>query len=504
MPRLSITLRLSLLFALLSTVVLAGTGIYLHGSLERQFVERDTVELAGKVDLLRHMLIGMRTRAEVIAGERRFLDALVGHAKLHVVLLDKDGATLFANTPLRLPPEWIADAVPAGVTPSAAKMWEDSGGLRYRTLTAWANLAADARSLLIALALDTTEQQGLLAAYRRNLLVVLLLAGVATAVLGFVVSHRGLRPLHAMAGTAYRISASHLNERLDEAHVPPELKQLAAAFNAMLARLEESFGRLASFSADLAHELRTPIHNLLMQTQVTLTRPRQAAEYREVLESNLEEHQRLARMIEDMLFLARADHAQAALQREPFELRQELDKVVEFYKVLAAEHGVTIDCLGAGAVVADRHMVQRAIGNLFSNAVRHTPRGGRIEAVISADDHGPVRLTVSNPGPGIPAEQQSKIFERFYRAHGVRSSESGGSGLGLAIVRSIMYLHGGAVTVESVRDGLTSFTLRFTSLAAVSERPARRDLDKATTAVDAHVTGPIASRSEQRQEGVRS
>ncbi len=466
LERISITLRLSLLFALLSTAVLAGTGLYLYGSLERHFAEQDSAELVGKVDLLRHMLSGMRTRAEVAAGERRFRDALVGHARLQVALLDRNGTTLFATSRLRLPPERTAEAVPAGVTPRAAETWDAPWGTRYRMLAAWADLAADNESLLIALALDTLEHQGLLGAYRRNLLVVLLLAATAAVLLGSVVVRRGLRPLHAMAATAYRISASHLSERLDEAHVPPELKRLAAAFNAMLVRLEESFGRLAGFSADLAHELRTPINNLMGQTQVALTRTRPPEEYRRVLESNLEELERLSRMIADMLFLARADHAQLTLRTETVDLRTEFDKLAEFYEAHAQERGVRIACAGEGRVTADRLLVQRALCNLLSNAIRHTPPGGEVRLLTARADRGALTVSVSNPGEGIAREHLGRVFDRFYRIESVRGGPQEGVGLGLAIVRSVMALHGGHVSVESVPGGATTFSLHFPTAMA--------------------------------------
>lgn len=461
LERASITFRLSLLFALLSTAVLAGTGLYLYGSLERHFAEQDSAELVGKVDLLRHMLAGMRTRGEVVASEQRFRDALVGHARLHVALLDRDGTTLFSTTRLHLPPEQTANAVPAGVTPGATGVWDAAWGTRYRTLGAWADLASDGESLLLALALDTTEHEGLLAAYRRNLLLVLLMAGAAAALSGFVVVRRGLRPLHAMAGTAYRISASHLGERLDEAHSPPELRQLAVAFNAMLTRLEDSFGRLAGFSSDLAHELRTPVNNLMGQTQVALTRTRTTEEYRHVLESNLEELERLSRMITDMLFLARADHAQVTLRTETIDLRTEFEKLADFYEAHAQERGVRVVCGGEGRVTADRLLVQRALSNLLSNAIRHTPLGGEVKLLTARDDSGGVTVSVSNVGRGIPREHLGRIFDRFYRINSERDGSHEGMGLGLAITRSVMMLHGGRASVESVPDGVTTFTLHF-------------------------------------------
>jgi two-component system heavy metal sensor histidine kinase CusS len=403
----------------------------------------------------------LRTREEIVAGESRFRDALVGHARLNVALLDRDGTALFATSSLRLPPEGTAGAVPAGVAPGVPGTWDAPWGTRYRTLAAWADLAGGSGSLLVTVALDTAEHQELLAAYRRTLLAVLLVAGVATVLLGSVAVHRGLRPLRVVAGTAVRISASHLSERLDETHVPAELRQLAAAFNAMLARLEDSFGRLAGFSSDLAHELRTPINNLMGQTQVALTRARPVEEYRRVLESNLEELERLSRMIADMLFLARADHAQITLRTATVDLRSELDKLTEYYEAHAQERGVRLVCAGEGHVAADRLLVQRAVGNLLSNAIRHAPPGGEIRLRVGRDGCGAITVTVSNPGHGIAREHLDRVFDRFFRIGDTRGGVDDGVGLGLSIVRSIMALHGGRVGVTSVPGGLTTFTLGF-------------------------------------------
>jgi len=472
----SITFRLSLSVAVLCTAALAAVSFYLYDTLERHFAERAAAELAGKVDLLRHVLSSLGSRDEVVARQQRLREALLGRPVLHLALLDRNGGLLFATSRLRLPEAQLRSAVPASVAPEAAGVWQAAPGQRFRTLAAWAELAPGAgEQVLIGLALDTAEELTALSVHRQHIVLALALAVVAVPLLGFAIAHHSLRPLRDMADTVHRITAEHLSERLDEARAPSELRRLAAGFNAMLARLEESFGRLASFSSDLAHELRTPVQNLLGQTQVALTRTRAAAEYREVLESNLEEYQRLARLIEDMLFLAHADHAQAALKLESFDLRAELDKVAEFYEPPAEERGVKIECVGAATVSADRAMVQRAIGNLLSNAVRHTAGGGRIDARVGSADDGSMWLSIGNPGPGIAAEHAARIFDRFYRIDDTRNGAHGGHGLGLAIVRSIMRLHGGEVSLKSVPDLMTTFTLRFPGKGAKSPRgsPAR-------------------------------
>ena len=230
----------------------------------------------------------------------------------------------------------------------------------------------------------------------------------------------------------------------------------------MLARLEASFARLSDFSSDLAHELRTPVSNLLTQTQVTLARSRTSEEYRHVLASNVEEFERLSRMIADMLFIAKADEGQIVPSRVLIELDALADELIDFFRLIADEKNVALTRSGSGRMIGDPSMIRRAISNLLSNALRHTDPGGRIEiAIDSSEVLTPRRvcLVVSNNGETIAASQLPRLFDRFYRADRSRSGEGANSGLGLAIVKSIAEAHGGDVVVESGAV-TTSFILR--------------------------------------------
>lgn len=263
-----------------------------------------------------------------------------------------------------------------------------------------------------------------------------------------------------MSDHARSISAGRLDKRLDAAVLPVELVELTGAFNAMLSRLEESFRRLSDFSSDIAHELRGPVSNLLTQTQVAPSRPRSADEYREIPYSNLEEYDRMSRMIADMLFLAQADNGIVIPNREVVDLAATVREVFEFYEALADDKGVALHLTGTGSIHGDRLMLRRALSNLLSNAIRHTPRGGMIEVLIATDDDGRMHLSIETPGTPIPAEHLPHLFERFYRAEPSRSRSSEGFGLGLAITRSIVQAHLGTIGVESA-DNRTRFRMSF-------------------------------------------
>lgn len=457
----SITLRLSILFALTTVLLLAGIGAYLYRFLDVELMQRDHAELVGKVALFRHQLAAVNSLSEIAATPNAFRDAIIGHPHLRLALLDEAGNLLLSSADWQPGAEILQAPAAEEASPGGIAIRMPTPGDPYHTVAAWGILGGGAgERALIVLSLDSREALELLANYRRALFAAMLFGGLAAAVLGFLTARNSLRPLRQMAETASDISASRLDRRLEVANAPQELQALAAAFNAMLERLRDSFTRLSDFSSDLAHELRTPINNLMGQTQVVLSRARSAEEYRAVLESNLEEYEQLARMIGDMLFLAKADNAQAPLHAEEIDLRAELDKVAEFYEVLADDAGLKIVCEGEGRAMAERILAQRAIANLLSNAIRHSPPGGEILAALAATADA-VKLRVSNPGPGIPPEHLERVFDRFYQVDDAREHTDAGTGLGLAIVKSIMRLHGGDAGVTSEPDRLTTFTLHF-------------------------------------------
>jgi two-component system heavy metal sensor histidine kinase CusS len=226
----------------------------------------------------------------------------------------------------------------------------------------------------------------------------------------------------------------------------------------MLKRLDDSFTRLSQFSADLAHELRTPIANMLGEAQVALTRDRTAAEYRETIESAIGECERLSRIVDNLLFVARVDAAGESIARKHFDARAATEKIAAFYQTIADEHHVAISCSGEGEVYADPDLFERAVGNLLDNALRFTSENGSIQIALSKHDRN-FEVAVSDNGSGIAAEHLPRVFDRFYRAEPSRGSD--GAGLGLALVKSILDLHGGSAGIRSEVGRGTTVTLTF-------------------------------------------
>jgi two-component system heavy metal sensor histidine kinase CusS len=302
----------------------------------------------------------------------------------------------------------------------------------------------------VQVAMDRTYEEELLAGYRRDTWVTLAIALVLCSLVGYGLARRGLRPLRQVADTASTVRSNTLDQRLDLRGLPAEVYTLAHTINDMLDRLQDSFQRLSRFSADIAHELRTPVNNLRGSLDVALAQPRSDEEYREVLSSCVEECGRLTRLIDSLLFIARAESPQKHIVRERFDVSEELVRIREFYEPAASEAGVMLALETAPGTYAelDRTLFQRAVGNLLANALAHTPRGGSIRMHAVQRDEA-VEVDVTDTGTGIAAEHLPHIFDRFYRADAARTNSSASVGLGLAIVKSIATLHGGTATVKS-------------------------------------------------------
>ncbi len=320
----------------------------------------------------------------------------------------------------------------------------------------------------VQMAMDMSSDEIILRKFRAELMTIQCFSLLACALAGYWIAQRGIRPVRRMADTAARIRSSTLYERLGRSGLPSELSDLAATFNDMLDRLEESFARLSRFSSDIAHELRTPIQNLRGEAEVVLSKEREPGEYQDLLGSSLEEYQRLSSLIDNLLFLARAENPQTQIQREELDLKKELGLLQDFYGPSAWESGIAlrVDAPEPLRAHMDRSLFQRAVGNLVENALKHTSSGGNLLLKASASD-GKVLVEVTDTGKGIPPDRISRVFDRFYRVDPSRSPSSGGAGLGLSIVKSIMDLHGGTVEIRSEVSKGTTVTLLFPAVGSV-------------------------------------
>jgi two-component system heavy metal sensor histidine kinase CusS len=452
---LSLTARVSLLVATAAAGVLLVAGILFERAAENHFLDDDIQELSGKMELIGNLLASAKTPQAVAELPTRIGDAMFGHPGIAISIATADGQILFSTGPAEVARHLLAGTELDKAQPT---IWSD-GRRFYRIVGGRLPLGIPgSQPVSVAIGFDITDDRAFMSEFREFLWFGMSLAAVIMALLGWAAVYHGLLPLREISATIAAISAEQLDRVLPQDGVPPELRDLVLAFNRMLARLEDSFRRLSEFSADLAHELRTPIHNMLIQTQVTLGGNRDASEYRSSLQSNLEELDRLSRMASDMLFLARADNRLIAPKRESVDLQKEVDQLLGFYEAYASDRGVNLTQTGEATISGDRLMIQRALSNLLSNAIRFTP-AGRTVAVAISESAKEVQVAVTNPGPEIRSEHISRIFERLYRIDPARrEGETDHAGLGLAITKSIVEMHGGTIRADS-GAGETSFTV---------------------------------------------
>jgi two-component system, OmpR family, heavy metal sensor histidine kinase CusS len=459
MRHLSLTAKLAGAFTLITLLTFYFVGSYLYNNLFMQLLSVNTGEIVVKAQHLRSLVTDEDSVAALLNHVSRFQGQSTGNNAFVEQIRSSDNGVLISFNPSGL--DVVATpVVPDGepIPDSAVRQWQSASGGKIRGIAVQAHFHdGDSATVIVGFALD--EVLLLLQRYRDTIIRSVALGALVAMTLSYVLVRGALRPLHKITHQANRITMEGLNVRLDATEVSPELRELSLSLNGMFARLKRGFELLSDYTENLAHDLRTPINNLRGQTEVLLSRKRNAEDYQSLLASNLEEYGRLSRMIENILFLARAGNTQIALHRVTLDLHEQLQQVAAYFEGLADESGVSLRVKASGTIKADAVLFRRAISNLLSNGLRYTPRGGAIELTTAGAHRGTV-IDISNPGPGIAPQHLDKIFERFYRGDEARSNSSDSTGLGLAIVRSIMDLHQGTATVESL-GGITRFSLFF-------------------------------------------
>ncbi|MCA8052124.1 heavy metal sensor histidine kinase [Burkholderia arboris] len=455
----SLLRRLTVAFAVVAALVFALTGAYLYRSLSAELTRRDDIEISGKLNQFMQLAHASGSTAALRADPAVFHEVLLSHPGVYLGIYDAQNRPLVehsdeaGNTLASV----IAAPHPAGGT--AGPFTCAPPGIGTSRCGYARETLPSGETIQVALARTATDRHSLLESYRVDIWLAAAVGALLVGSLGYAVASRGLRPVESLGRQTSRIEAHNLNARLDARGGPVELRELATSVNRMLDRLERAFVRLSQFSSDLAHDMRTPLANVISSSQVTLSRARTTEEYEALIDSNIEECERLQRMIENMLFLARTDNARQHLKTAELDAGSELRRLASYFQALADEAGVRIDVRGEAPVIADATLFRRAVSNLASNALEHADAASTIELAVSAQGNFAV-VEVTNRGVAIPPEQVERIFERFYRIDSSRHGAARNAGLGLAIVKSIMELHRGKVEVAS-RDGRTTFALYF-------------------------------------------
>ena len=456
---LSLNSRVMLFVAVAIGLSLLMIGHLVQKEVERHFAEQDADEL---VVITRAVEKALQTaKDQGLAPEDALARAVSGHHGVYFQVWDDTGRLVYSSVDTGSLLQANTYAPVARIQVDNLYTWQ-SDGKTYRGTATQARIGGQDYRIIAAIDMDFHIH--FLENFRRSLWMIMVLAGAVTLLAAWYGVHQGHAPLRELSATMSDIQADRLHVRLDPNTVPRELQNLVCSFNHMIGRLEDSFVRLSYFSADIAHELRTPLTNLITQTQVGLGKSRSLEEYRELLYSNLEEQERLTKMVNDMLWLAQSEHGLLKPVREPLDLAQEVLELFDFFEALADEKHIELTLEGKAPIIqGDRAMLRRALSNLLSNALRHTPAGARVLLRLDSSGEGRALLSVQNPGPEIPAEHLPRIFDRFYRVDPSRQRQSEGAGLGLAIVKSIAEAHEGDINVTSERD-ITRFTISLPSI----------------------------------------
>ncbi|TFY86538.1 HAMP domain-containing protein [Pseudomonas kairouanensis] len=454
----SLTLRLALIFALLAFALLATLGVALYRELERELVRRDDAALISRVDQLRNLLNDSNT-LDLIKTKPELFQNMLGNRESVLSISAPGQKPLLLVNPGNIDVPSVP-AVPKNHALGLGDVHHFPGvnGVPYATVAASID-SGDLGSLQVTTGRLMTERTAVLASYRLSVYILASIAALILALVGYLLVHRGLLPLRRLARHAQGIGVSNLSERLDSQGAPKELLPMIDAFNTMLERLAKGFVQLGQVSTDMAHELRTPINNLLGETQVALQQSRSIEGYQQLLASNVEELERLARMLDNMLFLARTDPASALNQRQELSAADEVERIADYFEGLASDVQISIHAEGEGVIWAEPMLLRRALANLCANAIKYGAPGTELVIRALPNAEG-INLRVSNQGETIGPEHLPRLFERFYRVDESRERSAQSNGLGLSIVATIMQLHNGHYDVSS-EAGVTCFELFF-------------------------------------------
>lgn len=454
--------RLSMWLAIQSLVGLAIVSVIVYSVISSHLSNRRDDSIAEKQALVHHLVSETRQTGDLDALRHSLDDFMAGHHELALTIMDETGTTFYQSNP------------PMAVNAVKTTLAFTIQSLDDSALTTTATLTHDGHA-----------DNQLLQRLANTLIGVTLLGTLVVSGGAYWLVRRGLKPVDDLATQAAALSVRSLSDQLDGTAQPAELQPLVAQFNALLQRLAESYQRLESFNADVAHELNTPLTTLITSTELALRKPHQSTGLIDLLGSNLEELHRLSGIVRDMLFLSQAERGSRARCVPVASLASLATEVADYHEAALEEASLYVDITGDAAGEFDAPLLKRALSNLLGNAVTHATKGTTIDISIAKVDDHYVSIAVSNQGEGIPQDKLGRVFERFYRADTARSGADLHHGLGLSIVAGIAQMHSGQTFAgsasQTTRIGITL------PLSARTQQPA------AVNSVDAEALDHPAS-----------
>lgn len=447
-PIRSLELRLTLLVTLCAAMVLCAVAFMTYLGINQILIAQQDRALVERIERLEILLQDSRNIEQIIARPKLYQNMLGNQDNLFLLI---QGDQILINiNPLAIPlPEF---------THQPKIQFRDLSAHAYPTRIAWKTIQINQQPYVLIAGKQWSERLAIIAPFQKRLFLYVFTGILAIFILCAIASHLGLKALRTLREQTHAINIQQLEQRLNLTHPPQEIEQLASDINAMLDRIEMGYSQLSRFSEDIAHEFRTPLNNLIGQTEILLTSERSLAQYQELLISNLEDYQRLKRMIDSMLFLARADAHKVRLNKQKIQLQPFIEHLCSIFEYQAEEQ----DChfvfrLEATELWADPELLQQALYNLISNALIH---GGNHRSIYVVSQRKMINnmhmisLSVITSGLEIASEHLPHIFERFYQCNSSRQSHHQTGGLGLSIVASIMTLHQGMYQAVNSAEGI--------------------------------------------------
>jgi two-component system heavy metal sensor histidine kinase CusS len=459
----NVTIRVGIIISLCFIVL----GFAMQKSIHHHFLEQDADEL----HVIELTITSALNRAishsdsELLSNTKlkAYLENTIsGHHGVYFAVFDHSQQLLYQYGELDFKPLLENNQINKLVTPKTLYSWDTSDHNYWGSLLSTKIYVNDPQDTwVIAVAAQTDFHHSFMTTFFRSLWSLMALAGILTIFAAWFAVRNGHRPLHQISTDIKSITSEQLNRRLSTDNIPLELLELVEAFNTMITSMDGVFQKLSHFSADIAHELRTPITNLSTQTQVALNQARSQKEYQEILYSNLEEYNRLSTIVRDMLWLAKTDNNILILEKSELNIKKEVVNLFDYFEAWAEEQYISLNLQGDNKnIQADKSLLQRALSNLLSNAIRHASPNTAVTVVIENIENT-VSITVKNIGSTISDEHIGRVFDRFYRIDPSRQRQflNEGIGLGLSIVKSIVQAHKGTISVTSAEE-ITNFTIK--------------------------------------------
>ena len=461
---LPLSIRLALSTFLVSMLTLLVLSAFLKYVIAAQMVKEYRIDLNNHLAEMQTLIADRYQRTSVLSKEisDKWVSAEIENKPYFTRLITADGKVLGESEDSPFSIQEIHALLPGE---ESETFYKDNAGRPYLIIKESVYSRGDFAGQ-VQVVRDLSDQQITNDKINEALISVAIFGGILTVFFTLLISKKTLKPVERMRDEIKSIGIYSLSKRISGRPWPRELSPIAQQFDTLLAELQENFGRLSQFSSDLAHELRTPVHKLMVELDVTLSSARTQEEYRTTLENLQETVHRTAKMLEDMLFIARAENKVSAVKASVLDAQAEVLKLTSFLQILLDEKALKFDIKVSGKVKADEAMFMRALSNLISNAARFSPQGGVIEIIGDVKKDSFI-ISVADRGPGIPPKDLKNVFDRFFKTDNARNQNKNtsfaleGSGLGLSIVKSVMAMHGGKAVAANRQGGGAVFTLTF-------------------------------------------